>query len=71
MRREADLATVRHQVSMLAEQVVSLVDVISSQAGEGAVAGAQTGMTRSQIDILEHLLGKLRQRQARLRTLLN
>lgn len=67
MRREADLVTVQHQVSLLADQVVSLVDVISSQTGEGS----DTGMTRNKLEILEHLLCRLHARQDRLRNLLH
>lgn len=62
MARDTDLASVRHQASILAEQVVCLVDVISRRTGSGENAQAKT-------DVLEHLLSKLHARQDRLNRL--
>lgn len=64
MSRETDLAAVREQVSILADQVVCLVDVISRQSETGVDAEA----ARGRMDILENLLWKLHARQARLKT---
>jgi len=67
MSRETDLASVREQVSILADQVVCLVDVISRQTEAGVDAEA----ARSKMDILENLLWKLHARQARLKRLVH
>jgi hypothetical protein len=67
MSRETELAAVREQVSILAEQVFCLVEVISRQTG----SGADTDAARSKIDILENLMWKLHARQNRLRNLLH
>lgn len=64
MNRETDLAAVREQVSILADQVVCLVDVISRQGETGVDAEA----ARGRMDILENLLWKLHARQARLKS---
>lgn len=65
MRRDADLATVRQQASLLAEEVVSLVDVISRRTEPDTDAGT----ARSKADILEQLLTQLDARQTRLKNL--
>lgn len=67
MSREAELDTVREQVSILADQVFCLVEVISRQTS----AGADTTTARSKRDILENLMWKLHARQNRLRNLLH
>lgn len=67
MSHEADLAAVRRQVSVLADQVVCLVDMISAQTA----AGTNTDAARSKLDILEHLMWRLHARQGRLKNLLN
>ena len=67
MSREAELAAVREQVSILAEQVFSLIDVISRQTE----AGTGTDSARGKMDILENLMWKLHARQNRLKNLLH
>jgi BMFP domain-containing protein YqiC len=68
MSRETELAAVREQVSILAEQVFSLVDVITRQTE----AGADTAVAaRNKMDILENLMWKLHARQTRLKNLLH
>ena len=67
MSREAELAGVRVQVSILAEQVFSLIDVISRQTE----AGTGTDSARGKMDILENLMWKLHARQNRLKNLLH
>jgi hypothetical protein len=67
MSREAELAGVREQVSILAEQVFSLIDVISRQTE----AGTGTDSARGKMDILENLMWKLHARQNRLKNLLH
>jgi hypothetical protein len=67
MSQEVDLATVRHQVSVLADQVVTLVEIISRQTDNGI----DTAAARNKMDILEHLMWRLHARQARLKNLLN
>ncbi len=63
MSRDTQLATVRHQVSILAEQVFCLVDAISRQ-GE---AGTDASATRNKMDVLETLMWKLRAQQNKLK----
>lgn len=65
MTPEAQLASVRLQVSILADQVVSLVEVISRQAE----AGRDVTAAREKRDILEGLMWKLHARQGRLKNL--
>lgn len=65
MTPEAQLASVRLQVSILADQVVSLVEVISRQAE----AGRDVTAAREKLDILECLMWKLHARQGRLKNL--
>lgn len=65
MTPEAQLASVRLQVSILADQVVSLVEVISRQAEAGRDATA----AREKLDILESLMWKLHARYGRLKKL--
>lgn len=67
MRRETELAAVREQVSILAEQVFSLIDVISRQTE----AGTDTLAARDKMVILENLMWKLHARQSRLKNLLH
>ncbi len=63
MSREAELATVREQVSILADQVVHLVEMISRQdrAGRNSVAAQE------KLAVLESLMWKLHARQTRLK----
>lgn len=68
MSRETDLAAVREQASILAEQVFSLVDVITRQTGDGADTAVAA---RNKMDILETLMRKLHARQSRLKNLLH
>ena len=65
MTTEAQLASVRLQVSILADQVVSLVEVISRQAE----AGRDVTAAREKLDILEGLMWKLHARHGRLKNL--
>ena len=65
MTPEAQLASVRLQVSILADQVVSLVEVISRQAE----AGRDVTAAREKLDILEGLMWKLHVRHGRLKNL--
>jgi len=67
MSREAELAAVREQVSILAEQVFSLIDAISRQTE----AGTDTDSARGKMYILENLMWKLHARQNRLKNLLH
>jgi hypothetical protein len=67
MSSKAELAAVREQVSILAEQVFSLIDVISRQTENGA----DTVAARGKMEILENLMGKLHARQSRLRNFLH
>ncbi len=70
MSRNAELAAVREQVSILAEQVFSLIDVISRQIEAGADTLAACDK-RDKMDILENLMWKLHARQSRLKNLLH
>lgn len=70
MSRNAELAAVREQVSILAEQVFSLIDVISRQIETGADTLAACDK-RDKMDILENLMWKLHARQSRLKNLLH
>ena len=63
-RRE--LAHVREQVGILAEQVGRLVDVISCQDARGDDAG----LAEEKLEVLETLMWKLHQRQVRLKAAL-
>jgi hypothetical protein len=64
MTREDELATVRAQVGVLAEQVGRLMDVISKQDA----AGKATGPAEDKIAVLEGLMWKLHQRYLRLKS---
>lgn len=61
--RDAELAQVREQVGILAEQVGRLIDVIACQDGRGEC----TGLAEEKLEVLEMLMWKLHQRQVRLR----
>lgn len=63
MSREAELASVRQQVSILADQVVQLVDVISRQG----MAGRDTGPAEDKLAVLECLMWRLHARHNRLK----
>jgi len=58
----AELAQVREQVGILAEQVGRLVDVIACQDARGQ----DTGMAEEKLEVLETLMWKLHRRQSRL-----
>lgn len=58
-----DLAQVREQVGILAEQVGRLVDVIACQDARGQ----DTALAEEKLEVLETLMWKLHQRQTRLR----
>jgi hypothetical protein len=63
MSREAELAIVREQVSILADRVVHLVDLISRQDR----AGRDTGPAHEKLEVLETLMWKLHARHSRLK----
>ena len=63
MSREDELANVREQVSILAEQVGRLMDVISRQDA----AGKDTQPAEDKLAVLETLMWKLHQRYMRLK----
>ena len=63
MSREDEVALVRDQVSMLAEQVARLLDVISVRAN----AGRDTGPAEEKLALLESLMWKLHRRHMRLK----
>jgi hypothetical protein len=67
MSREAELATVREQVSILADQVVHLVDMISRQDQ----AGRDSTPAQEKLEVLETLMWKLHARHSRLKNLLH
>ena len=58
-----ELAHVREQVGILAEQVGRLVDVIARQDARGV----DTGLAEEKLEVLETLMWKLHQRQVRLK----
>ena len=58
-----ELAQVREQVGILAEQVGRLVDVISRQDARGE----DTGMAEEKLEVLETLMWKLHERHSRLK----
>lgn len=59
----AELAHVREQVGILAEQVGRLIDVIACQDARGDC----TGLAEEKLEVLETLMWKLHQRQSRLK----
>lgn len=59
----AELAQVREQVGILAEQVGRLVDVIACQDARGQ----DTALAEEKLEVLETLMWKLHQRQTRLK----
>jgi hypothetical protein len=63
MTREEELSVVRDQVSILAEQVARLMDVISIRDS----AGADTKPAEEKLELLENLMWKLHRRQTRLK----
>lgn len=63
MSREAELATVREQVSILADQVMHLVDMISRQDR----AGRDSSAAQEKLAVLENVMWKLHARQTRLK----
>ncbi len=67
MNRDAELASMREQVSILADQVVHLVDLISRQdpAGRDSVAAHE------KLAVLESLMWKLHARHTRLKAILH
>ncbi len=67
MNRDAELANMREQVSILADQVVHLVDLISRQdrAGRDSVAAHE------KLAVLESLMWRLHARHTRLKAILH
>lgn len=63
MRREEELASVREQVSILAEQVARLMDVIAIRTRNGC----PTTPYDEKLALAETLMWKLHRRQTRLR----
>lgn len=59
----SELAQVREQVGMLAEQVGRLIDVIACQGARGQ----DTALAEEKLEVLETLMWKLHQRQTRLK----
>lgn len=59
----AELAQVREQVGILAEQVGRLIDVIACQDARGQ----DTGLAEEKLEVLETLMWKLHKRQSRLK----
>jgi len=64
MSREDEVALVRDQVSMLAEQVARLLDVITVRASNGR----DTKAAEEKLALLESLMWKLHRRHTRLKT---
>jgi hypothetical protein len=63
MSREQELAIVRDQVSILAEQVARLMDVISIRDS----AGQDIKPAEEKLELLESLMWKLHRRHSRLK----
>jgi hypothetical protein len=63
MSREDELAQVREQVSVLAEQVARLLDVVSVESARGH----DTQPAEEKLVLLETLMWKLHQRHNRLK----
>jgi hypothetical protein len=64
MRHDDELAHVREQVGILAEQVGRLLDMISRQDARGEA----TAMAEDKLAVLESLMWKLHRRQVRLKS---
>lgn len=63
MSREDEIAQVREQVGVLAEQVGTLLDIISRRTS----SGADTTTADNKLEVLETLMWKLHKRQSRLK----
>jgi hypothetical protein len=63
MTREDELATLRDQVSILAEQVARLMDIISVRS----VSGRDVRPAEEKMELLEGLMWKLHRRHSRLK----
>jgi hypothetical protein len=63
MSREDELALVRDQVSMLAEQVARLLEVISIRSS----SGLDTSLAEEKLALIETLMWKLHRRHIRLK----
>jgi hypothetical protein len=63
MSREDEVAIVRDQVGILAEQVARLMDVISVRTS----SGADTKAAEEKLELLETLMWKLNKRHKRLK----
>ncbi|MDP3736996.1 MAG: hypothetical protein Q8R02_06380 [Hyphomonadaceae bacterium] len=63
MSREDEIAQVREQVGVLAEQVGTLLDIISRRTS----SGADTTTADDKLEVLETLMWKLHRRQSRLK----
>jgi len=64
MSREDELAMVRQQMSVLAERVARLVEIISVKSE----AGHNTAFAEEKLELLENLLWRLHRRHSRLKT---
>ena len=67
MSRDAEITTLREQVSILADQVVHLVDMISRQDR----AGRDSAAAQEKLAVLESLMWKLHARHTRLKASLH
>jgi hypothetical protein len=63
MSREDEVAVVRDQVGILAEQVARLMDVISVRTS----SGGDTKAVEEKLEVLESLMWKLNKRHKRLK----
>lgn len=63
MSREHEIAQVREQVGILAEQVGTLLDIISRKSS----SSADTTTAEEKLEVLETLMWKLHRRQSRLK----
>ncbi len=63
MTREDELALARDQVSMLAEQVARLMDIVSVRSA----SGGDVRPAEDKMEVLEGLMWKLHRRHSRLR----
>lgn len=67
MNRHAEIAIVREQVSVLADQVVHLVDLISRQDR----AGRDSAAAQEKLAVLESMMWRLHARHTRLKAILH
>lgn len=67
MDHHAEVASVREQVSILADQVVHLVDMIARQDQ----AGRDSAAAQEKLAVLESLMWRLHARHSRLKAILH